>query len=548
MLRPFLPLHHGLCGSLGLVFFWLLSSCMTAVVAQENITPADATPKSEPPRIQIADQPQSIDARHYLHPKLSQSVSFEFHDASLQDVAKWLSEQTGFLVVIDEVAFSSHQKILNEPISDTLKAIPIYRFLDRLSLRGIRWMLTDDMIYFRPTQGTVEAYTEQYDVSALLANGYDGAKLKTLTEEISQVYAPGNDEQVTVDLLGELLFVRHYHPAQRRIACLLKALETPARRIWINEPQEHQQIRDALESKLTIQFKDTPLSTAVQQLSQQAGIDIRIDEEALVRGVKSLRTPINLEIRDHKLRGILNVLTAQQLLDWGISDGILWITTPRSLKVTKKVALFDVRDLCTDEDENNALRDAIQRQITPDAWTETGGSEIINFPKTGIMIVTHEERHIEAMLKLLEQFRVAIRSWKRTKAVVVDDSEEMETRSYRMPTEVAASLLQTLSELVEPSSWASQTNPNGWGKIRQLPSWNEIDDRGTTSYSVLLIEQQKKVHSKIRKLLKNIRYGDSPIYASEGASDEIDEEAEEMGGMGGAMGGMGGMGGFGSGL
>ena len=117
-----------------------------------------------------------------------------------------------------------------------------------------------------------------------------------------------------------------------------------------------------------------------------------------------------------------------------------------------------------------------------------------------------------------------------------------------MPTEVAASLLQTLSELVEPSSWASQTNPNGWGKIRQLPSWNEIDDRGTTSYSVLLIEQQKKVHSKIRKLLKNIRYGDNPIYASEGASDEIDEEAEEMGGMGGAMGGMGGMGGFGSGL
>lgn len=516
------------------VFFASLASQVAPIqkvsLAQEVAVPSALMPAESPQENSVPAPPYAIDARDYLHPKLSQQTTHAFNEASLQEVANWLGQQTGFLVTIDEFAFQSKQQLLSIPITDQVKEVPIYRLLDRLAVRGIDWELEDDIIYIRPIDDNVGYYTEQYNISRLLEQGFDGEKIQLLIEDLGTLSSESEKADTAVDLLGELIFVRNSHNAHRQIACLLAALEKPAKRVLINEPLEHQQIQEALERKTSVRFQGTPLLTAIQQISQKENIDIRLDEESLSRVGKPLRTPINLEIQDHKLRGILNALASQQRMSWVIGDGVLWFTTPKAADVPRKMALYDVRDLCINDQESSALRDAVMRQLTPEDWMDAGGAEIITFPKAGLMFVTQKETHLDSLLKLLDQYRSAIRSSKREPTPEADPNG-METRYYRMPTDVATDLVKALPEILEPSSWLTSDNPQGWGTIRALKSWSDEIATSKEPCSVLVIQQKRKTHAEIQKLLKNIRFGDA-----------INPTAETMGGMGG-MGGS-----FGSGL
>lgn len=506
--------------------------------AQDGVVPSAPMPVENLQVPHAPAPPYAIDARDYLHPKLSQQTTHVFNEASLQEVANWLSQQTRFLVIIDEHAFQTKQQLLSTPITDQIKDVPIYRLLDRLAVRGIDWELVEDIVYIRPMDDKVRYYTEQYYVGGLLEQGFNGEKLQQLMEELGTFTSKSEAEEPAVDLFGEMIFVRDNHNAHRHFACLLAALQNPAKRVLINEPLEHQLIQEALERKTTVRFQGTPLITAIQQISQKENIDIRLDEEALLRIGKSLRIPINLEIQDHKLRGILNAIASQQRMSWVIGDGVLWFTTPKAADVPRKMALYDVRDLCINDEESLALRDAVMRQLTPEDWIDAGGSEIITFPKAGLMVVTHKETHLDSLLKLLDQYRSAILSFKR-KPSPEADPDGMETRYYRMPTDVATELVKALPELVDPSSWLTSDNPQGWGTIRALKSWSDERAASNEPCSVLVILQKRKIHAEIQKLLTNIRFGDA-----------TDLTSHTMGGMGGmgspSSGSMGGS--FGSGL
>jgi hypothetical protein len=527
------------CRFAGFVFLVLqVALIQEACRAQDGVIPSAPRPVENLQINHVPAPPYAIDARDYLHPKLSQQTTHAFSEASLQEVANWLSQQTGFLVIIDEYAFQSKQQLLSTPITDQIKDVPIYRLLDRLVVRGIDWELVEDIVYIRPTDDKVRYYTEQYNISGLLEQGFNGENLQQLMEELGSLTSKSEAEDPAVDLLGELIFVRDNHNAHRQFACLLAALQKPAKRVLINEPLEHQLIHEALERKTSVKFQGTPLITAIQQISHKENIDIRLDEEALLRIGKPLRIPINLEIQDHKLRGILNAIASQQRMSWVIGDGVLWFTTPKAADVPRKMALYDVRDLCINDEESLALRDAVMRQLTPEDWRDAGGSEIITFPKAGLMVVTHKETHLDSLLKLLDQYRSAIRSFKR-KPFPEADPDGLETRYYRMPTEVATDLVKALPELVEPSSWLTGDNPQGWGTMRALKSWSDEQAASKEPFSVLVIQQKRKIHAEIQKLLTNIRFGEA-----------TDLTSHMMGGMGGMgspnSGNMGGS--FGSGL
>lgn len=477
--------------------------------------------------VQIGDQPTSIDPHIIFHPKLSLRVTKEFSETPLTTVASWLSEQTGFTVIIDELSLQGNQVLTSDPITDRLDDTPIYQLLDRLANLGIGWKLEGEVLYLRAIQNDELAYSEQYNIGDLLDNGYNGDELQYLASELRHLEKE-NDDETAVDLLGDMLFVRNRKVTHRRIGCLFQALRQPSRRVLVDDPQEHQRIREALNTPISVRFQGEPLISTTKTLSQLSNIDIRVDEIALTKHKISIRVPVILEIREQRLRTIIDAIASQHQITTLIRDGVLWLTTTEEASKVCKIAVFDVRDLCINAQECQALREAIQRQITPEEWLDGDGRHLIAFPKTGIMVVTQSEDPLDELLQLLDRYRQALRSSKR-RDIPKNDPDAIEIRYYRLPTEVADDLLKTLPELLAKDTWQTAENKTNPGTIRSLRSWSEVREKSTLqSYSVLVIQQKRAVHDEIGKLIGKVRNGD--------AADPM-----MTGMMGSGMGGMGGM-------
>jgi hypothetical protein len=339
------------------------------------------------------------------------------------------------------------------------------------------------------------------------------------------------------------LFVRQTARGQRKLAGLLAALRKPARRIMVDDPSKHMPMRAALQRSTTISVKGKSLSAVCEELAASTNIDIRLDRLALKAAKISERAPVTLEIRDQPVATVLNLLVSQQRLTWLLRDGVLWITTAEVALAGGKIAVFDVRDLCKDFDECAALQEAIEQQSNPESWSSSDGCGTIVCPTAGIMIVYQTEDRLDSLLQLLEDYRSALRNSKR-RVSPEDDPEVVETKFYRMPTTVAKELAVALPSMLDADTWKNKARPGAPGTIRILKSWDHMPDckvssnsaessaafRSATAYSVLVIEQKRRIHKQIPALLQRVEHGDTTL---------------ETGGMGG-MGGMGG--GFGGGL
>lgn len=167
-------------------------------------------------------------------------------------------------------------------------------------------------------------------------------------------------------------------------------------------------------------------------------------------------------------------------------------------------------------EESYSLQSAIEQQAVPESW-ETG---VLAFAKSGIIVVRQPAAIQSAVLGLLDDYRLALRNSKR-RISPEEDPEAIETKYYRMPTAVADDLVKELPLLVLPETWKSDTQPNGVGSIRQLRSWDQslVRPAGAKdntvpepliSYSVLVIQQRRKVHQEIAKTLQRIERGDAP--------------------------------------
>src|SRR5262249_39181345 len=133
----------------------------------------------------------------------------------------------------------------------------------------------------------------------------------------------GND----IVLLGDVLFVRQSGQAHREVAGLLAALRKPARRTFTLDAPQHAALRLKLQTNVTVDFHDTPLSDAVSKLSTQADVGIRLDKSALRKRNLRERTPVSLKLSDQKLSIVLQALVAEWNLTWILRDGVLWITS-----------------------------------------------------------------------------------------------------------------------------------------------------------------------------------------------------------------------------
>lgn len=531
----------------------VLALAFLFVTSAEAQPPADAQPPAAAAEDgaaklpTIADEPRTIDPAASMPKELAVAATHDFSDSSLREVVAWLQDEQKLVVLLDNAALANIGLSPAEPISDRLDDAPIYLLLNRLRSLGLAWYYDDRILHITSAEVAEErATTLPYNVGDLLDAGYDP---DGLIDVITTTVAPDCWEDVGgpggVSAIGDVLFVRQSDTLQREVQGLLAALRGHGRQTFVNDPPQHQALREKLNENVTVEFLDTPLEAAIQQLADAAKADIRLDRPALRANRIREREPVTLKLTDRKLETVIQALVLDLELTWVLRDGVLWITSADEAESFLKTAVYDVRDLCRDEGEMDALIDALTTQTEPDSWEDVGGAGTIEYGKPGTLIILQQERIHRKVLELLETYRAALRTSKPRKHDEQDE-DKVVTTYYRMHADVARDLSLLLPKLVRPGSWKSEALPEAPGELFVAASTPELSS-GTPpvgapanlpatsvvlSQAVLIVRQTRAAHEEIAEVIRRVETGDPQMLG---------------GGLGG-MGGMGGFGGFGSGF
>lgn len=494
--------------------------------------------------IVISDEPRTIDPATLVPQRLAQPATVQFDNASLNEVVEWLRDDQKINTIADAKHLQDAGISLGEPITDALNNEPLYLLLNRLRVVGVTWSFHDDILRLHPVSDDDEPLTTaSYIVGDLFDAGYKEHLLISALESCSgNTWESVDGVGGSLQALGDVLFVRQTELGHRRVAGLLAALRSHGRRTFAYDEPRHFDIREQLKANVSLDVQDAPLIDVLADIAQQAGVEIRIDTAAFREKRVRDREPVSVTLTDQPLHVVLQAVLAPLKLDWVLQDGLLWATSQEAAIETMKTAVFDVRDLCRDQSESDALMNAVE-EYTDGPWEQMDGTGGVGmFARPGTMVVYQTEPQIDAILQLLENYRLALRNSKR-RPRTGNEPDEIITRYYRLPTRIATDLGKSLSVLVAPGSWMDANHPEAKGTFLQLASGSSLlDSKGQAvatdaekpagtalivEHSVLLIKQTRATHEQIAELIQKIEHGDTPPAM----------------GMGGGMGGMGGFGG-----
>jgi len=433
----------------------------------------------------------------------------------------------------------------NLPITDSLNDEPLYFLLNRLRPLGFDWFIEADVLEITSATAADEhQQTLSYPISELRDQGYTSEQLIAAIE----LGVSGEWEEVdgfagAIVALGDVLFVRNSTGIHQEIAALLEALKHPARRTLILEPLQHDTLQAALQKPVTVHFQRQPLTTALKDLSEQGSVPIRLDFTSEPQGASVARMPVTLKLSGQSLRRTLEILLAPFSATTILRDNAIVAIPASEADKIYQTAMFDVRDLCRDHQESEALKRTLHSQTS----CEVDRSRSLHFPKPGILIARQTRVALDEATVLLEVYRQALRS-SRPGQAVGDPLQAVVTRYYRLPQVVAEPLVDLLPKLIKPDTWKSSAQAEAIGTIRQLPSTPGVlknaysppaqptqqannppstDTGPVIDYSVLVIRQTRATHWEIEQLLHRIERGDPPI----------EQESASGGGMGGGFGG-----------
>lgn len=491
----------------------------TACAQQDAVEP----PEKSIELPEIADHPTSVDPASLVNRNLAQKVTVSFKDSALSEVGVWIEKNAGIPVLINEKALEEENISLSEPVNDRLDDEPLYLLLNRLSAIDVAWYVQGNILRITSQSEASELnVTIPYSVSQLLDAGYDADQLSAVILDCMQgPWLDIDGEGGSIDFLGDVLFAMQIHERHLELRGLLQALEKHGRRTFILAPPKHDTLREILQKSVTVDFDDEPLIDALNKLSQQTGLTIRLDFREMARYRIRLRQPVSIRLADRRLQTVLDVMLAQLKLTWLLKDGVLWVTSSEKVEEEFLTAVYDVRDLCRTPEESEGLSDAIMRQ-SDSMWMDVDGEGgAIRFPKPGVMVVRQTDRIHERLLTLLEAYRVALKSSKQRKRHNPDD--DVLTRYYLLQEGVAnPELITFLVTTIAPSTWKEKT-PDAIGEIQAvLPAGKRKTNSGKSAtgseieHSVLVIVQTRKVHIEIEDVLQRIRNGDPSIRAQLG--------------------------------
>jgi hypothetical protein len=174
------------------------------------------------------------------------------------------------------------------------------------------------------------------------------------------------------------------------------------------------EIERQLNKPVSFNFTDLPLRQVIDNVRACNGLNICIDEAALVQEGISLDRPITIKLTEVSLKTALNLLLRQAHLVYVIRDEVLQITTPACGSGKLLTRIYQVADLVRPTAKGKPARQAdmesivsiITSTIQPQSWAGRGGTGTIDYHALSrALVITQTPDNQEQVADLLAALR-----------------------------------------------------------------------------------------------------------------------------------------------
>lgn len=492
-----------------------------------SATAEEATEPPEVPRF----EPTVVEHVPALPPALLKKVTVKWDEISFEEAIQELDELVDLPIKLFDLPDEKLSKIT---ITYHLNNQPLYLLLDRLNRHQITWFIEHGQLVFSLAYSIHDHHeTRVYDVGPLLAGDTQSErseKIQELTDALMLTsgtkWLENDGQGGTVAHLGNALVVRHDLSSLRYTEAFLAAMKSEERFVLVNPAPGELALWQTLNQPLDVDFNETPLSQACEQLAQLTGVDIRLHESAFKDLNLSPDVKINWQAHNCTLAEAIPRIYSEHIeppLSYIIQDGVLWITTLLEAEEVVSTTIFQVPELCLLSEESEALIETLLN-TTSGPWMDCDGvGGEIRYISPGKIVVKgtlDDIREIQTLLQNVYDVR-----WNAADQPLWSASDSMVVKYYRLEADMAESVLDRIKRLGPEGSWASPENPTGgdislWrseSQLRSAPHSSGLsgDKAGSTTFTtsvavpmaVLEIRQTPRMHQQIQELLQNLKHG-----------------------------------------
>jgi hypothetical protein len=168
-------------------------------------------------------------------------------------------------------------------------------------------------------------------------------------------------------------------------------------------------IMQALNSPISVNFKDSPFEAVIEYLRTLTGVPITVDKSVLEAAGVTYGTKVNVRLPEVSFRTVLRRVLGEVGLTYIVKDEVIQVITPQQARELVVTRVYPIRDLVTGDwfdvsfgwDEFVAARNAamlidlIKHTIEPASWDSAGGPGTIVYdaPRRALVIRQTAEFH-----------------------------------------------------------------------------------------------------------------------------------------------------------
>ncbi len=498
------------------------SSTGKPAAEQDVEPPVAATPELGDRQIDFtAASRRQARATEEIRRSLEKPVSVEFTEAPLSDVLAFLAEQTGMNIVIDSVSLDEEGIAEDEPITLQMKDRPVREVLrELLEPLELTWRIEHEVL-----QVTTDISVDRvgspriFSIRKLIDAGLDADTFVDMVSGTTLNNQGLADWQWTASRIGNAILVRDEQHNLQETAGMIRTLEQIVEgqqqsgtvTLWstLDAPTYA-----ALARPVSVDVAETPLSEALQMLTNQSRVRMRVDAAELQGEGISADVPVTLTVKDVSLQSALRLLLDPLGCEAIVDRGSLLITTGIAAEERLFLLAHVVRDLTGARLHLTALAKVAQ-ESGGGPWLDTDGvGGTIYQPLPGVLVVLGTLSNQERIAATFEELRLAHKAGggAEGKRPAARAEPEFQRVLYPVTNLSAEEVADTIPKMIEPESWQAR---GGKGAISMVGS-------------TIVVLHTLDVHRQIRRLLSelrreagNVQLGNSGPFGGPGGSGSI---------------------------
>ncbi|MBM83915.1 MAG: hypothetical protein CMJ78_25445 [Planctomycetaceae bacterium] len=184
-----------------------------------------------------------------------------------------------------------------------------------------------------------------------------------------------------------------------------------------------QQWQSLLNRSISLELRDATLKEALKTLQTVGNINLYVDEAALKQEGLTSDAKLTVQFKDVPLRTALRVVLETLKLGYLVEGEVLKITTKENMKGRQLLTVYKVTDLLSDPEKKSSYEELIElitTVIDSNSWAEKGGEGVIQTNQKTHSLVIRQSRdahdQIQHLLSTIRKWRESFQAAKKLDA------------------------------------------------------------------------------------------------------------------------------------